>query len=233
MNKNSKSSRNKKILIIILVAFLFLGLSVFGAYKVLSPVRTTIYVFNNNYSAGTQVTGNMLTAVEVDSSIVVNGKKTAASSYYVTSDNYSSIISSAGVLRADVNAGTALMSSMLTTTGGNAIEMRMKKNAVAVSIAVNSVTGVTNTLSAGSRVNVYASYGESTTLLLQNMRILSVSTKDGSLNAVTLEVDINDSMRLIYACTHSNGIYLGLVDATGYQYVESNTYSYSLSGFHN
>ena len=164
---------------------------------------------------------------------VVNGKKTAASSYYVTSDNYSSIISSAGVLRADVNAGTALMSSMLTTTGGNAIEMRMKKNAVAVSIAVNSVTGVTNTLSAGSRVNVYASYGESTTLLLQNMRILSVSTKDGSLNAVTLEVDINDSMRLIYACTHSNGIYLGLVDATGYQYVESNTYSYSLSGFHN
>ena len=39
MNKNNKSSRIKKILIIILVAFLLLGLSAFGAYLVLSPVQ--------------------------------------------------------------------------------------------------------------------------------------------------------------------------------------------------
>lgn len=222
--------KNRKIILVILVAVLCCVIATFGLYKILTPQRTTVYVFNNNYSAGTLVTENMLTPVEIDRTIVVNSNQLSAGDYFVTATNFRSVMTSAGVLRNDVYSGNALMTSMLTTTGGNSIEMTMKSNAVAVTIGVNYVSGVTPELSAGSRVNVYVTYDTGTTLLLQNIRVLSVGY-DGGINSVTLEVDISQSLQLINA--YANGsVHLGLVDATGYQYSEYNMPTYSAgSGF--
>lgn len=212
-----KSSRNRKILIVSIVAVLMCAAAIFGTYTILTPQRSTVYLFNDNYAAGTQVSRKMLTGIEVDSRIIAGNTKLATSDYFITEKNFEKVIQSAGRLRSDASKGTALMSSMLTTTGGNRIEMTMKKNAVAVSIAINPVSGVTNDLSAGSRVNVYSCYNDDTTLILQNTRVLSVIHVDGQIAAATLEVDTSDSLRLVNACTYG-AVYLGLVDMTGYQY---------------
>lgn len=224
--------KNKKIIIVILAAILSCCLATYGLYTILTPQRTTVYAFNSNYSAGTLVTEKMLTPIEIDSSLVVNGSRMSTGDYFVTDANYKTILTSAGVLRNDVYSGNALMTSMLTTTGGNSIEMTMKQNAVAVTIGANYVSAVTQELSSGSRVNVYASYNDtgSTTLLLESIRVLAVGRESGSVNSVTLEVDIAQSLQLIHAYTYG-AIQLGLVDATGYQYATSTMPTYSLGGF--
>jgi len=228
--KKEIGSRNKKILIVILVAFLFAAVAVFGVYKILTPQRTTVYIFNDSYSAGTQVTSDMLTGIEVDSNVVVASSNAATGDFLVTVQNYQSVITSAGTLRNDVNKGNIFTSSMLSTTGGNRIEMVMRKNAVAVSIGVNNITGVTQGLTYGSRVNVYANYNESTVLLLQNVRVLETSFDSGNLANVTLEVDTADSLKLIHAYNYGS-IHLGLVDATGYQFTTQDNPTYNLNGF--
>ncbi len=224
--------KNKKIILVILVAVLCCCVATYSLYELLTPQRTTIYTFNGDYSAGTLVTNDMLTPVEIDQTLIVNSNQMSAGDYFVTSANYQNVITSAGILRSDVHSGNALMSSMLTTTGGNSIEMSMKQNAVAITIGANYITAVTPELSAGSRVNVYASYSDNgnTTLLLENLRVLAVNKSDGGISSVTLEVDTSQSLQLIHAYTYGS-IQLGLVDATGYQYSEHSMPSYSLNGF--
>lgn len=224
------SVRNKKIIFVILAAIVACIVATYGLYGILTPQRTTIYAFNDNYSAGTLVTAKMLTPIEIDRNLVVNSTQMSVGDYFVTEANYKSVLTSAGVLRTDVHTGNALMTSMLTTTGGNAIEMTMRQNAVAVTVGANMVTAVTQELSAGSRVNVYASYDDSTTLLLENIRILSVGRESGVINSVTLEVDIAQSLQLIHAYTYGS-IHLGLIDASGYQASNQKMPTYNVSGF--
>lgn len=222
--------RNRKIIFVILAAILSCVIATYGVYSILTPQRTTIYTFNDDYSAGTLVTEKMLTPVEIDKNLIISSNRQSAGDYFVTASNYNSVITSAGVLRNDVHSGNALMTSMLTTTGGNSIEMTMKQNAVAVTIGANLVTAVTEEISSGSRVNVYASYDDSTTLLLQNIRVLAVGRESGSVNSVTLEVTLAESLQLVHAYTYGS-IHLGLVDATGYQYSDSTLPTYNTSGF--
>lgn len=227
----NKSTKNKKMVIVLLVAILLAALVAFGIYQMLTPQRTTVYIFNADYSAGTQVTTNMLQSIEVDSNIIVGSDRMSTGDFIITESNYAEILTTAGVLRNDVYAGNVFTTSMLSTTGGNRIEMVMKKNAVAVTVDVNNITGVTTGLAYGSRVNVYANYNESTILLLQNTRVLAVGKdSNGAVSSVTLEVNLGDSMRVIHACNYGE-IHLGLVDVTGYQETEEDGLIYNNAGF--
>lgn len=228
--KSTATAKNKKIVTILLVAIVLACIAGFGVYQILSPTRTTVYVFNNDYEAGTQISKSMLNAIQVDSNLIEGSGTISTGEYFITDSNYNTVLQSAGILRSDVHAGTALMKSMLTTTGGNAIEMTMKRNAVAVTIGATPVSGVTNELSAGSRVNVYTSYDGETSLPLQNIRVLSVGKSDGVLSRVTLEVDVSQSMQLIHAYTYGT-VHLGLVDATGYQYTANSRPTYTTGNF--
>ena len=218
-----KTQKNKKILIVLAIAVILAVLAGWLVFQLLSPRRTTAYVFNNNYPAGTQVTSSMLTAVEVDSNLIVAGNKAATSDYLVTSGNINSVLNTAGVLRDDVHSGNIFTSSMLSSTGGNQIEMAMKTDAVAITVGANNITGVTPALAHDDRVNVYANYNDSTVLILQNQRVLSVSYDNGYISGVTLECTVEDSLNLIHAYTYGS-IHLGLVNATGYQYAADDIY---------
>lgn len=218
-----KTQKNKKILIVLSIAVVLAILAGWLVFQLLSPHRATVYVFNNNYAAGTQVTSSMLTAVEVDSNVIVSGNKVSSADYLVTSDNINSVLNSAGVLRADVHSGNIFTASMLSSTGGNQIEMSMKTDAVAVTIGANNVTGITSALMRDDRVNVYANYNDSTVLILQNQRVLSVSYENGYISGVTLECSVEDSLSLIHAYTYGS-VHLGLVNATGYQYADDDIY---------
>lgn len=223
------STKNKKIILLILLAVLFASISAFGIYQILTPQRSTVYLFNNNYAAGTRVTRAMLTAVEVDSNLVVNSSSVSVGDYLVTADNLDAVLNTAGVLRADVRMGNILVSSMLSTTGGTRVEMAMGPDKVAVTIGANNITSVTAELAQGCRVNVYANYNENTVLILQSMRVLSVAYENGYVSGVTLECSVADSLRLVHAYTYGS-IHLGLVDASGYVPATDNA-AYNINGF--
>ena len=117
--------------------------------------------------------------------------------------------------------------SMLSVTGGSTVETYMDPSKIAVTVAVNGINGVTNDLKGGSHVNVYVSgiKEDGITLFLQNMRIISANTSNGSLMSATFECDQNQALKLIYAATYSS-IYLRLVDQNSYQYTELDEPSY-------
>ena len=219
-------SKNKIITSLIIGAVLFSSLAAFLIYHYMSPSRGTMYVFNDSYSAGEQLTADMLTPIQVDSSIIVAGKRTNASAQFVTPSEYQEVIRSGDSLRMDVSEGMPLTSSMLSVSGGSTVEMNMKSNAVAVTVSVNEYTGITNDLKEGSHVNIYANIDSKIMLIQQNKRILEVFKNDGVITGVSIEEDTQESMELIYAVTNGS-IYLGLVDATGYQSAEGTDLTYS------
>lgn len=219
-------SKNKIITSLIIGAILFSSLAAFLIYHYMSPSRGTMYVFNDSYSAGDQLTADMLTPVQVDSTIIVAGKRTNASAQFVTPNEYQALIRSGDSLRMDVSEGMPLTTSMLSVSGGSTVEMNMKSDAIAVTVAVDEYTGITNDLKEGSHVNIYANINSQTTLIQQNKRILEVFKENGTITGVSIEENIQESMELIYAVTNGN-IYLGLVDATGYQAAEGSNPSYT------
>lgn len=211
------NSKNKKIVILLIVALIVSAVGAFLLYGYLKPQKTTVYVFRDNYETGTIVTANMLTAVQCDSNIVVAGAKSNTSNQFVTGYNLQDVLNTGDTLRMDVSSGMPLTTSMLSVNGGTSIEMSMDPAKIAVTIPVNNATGVSNGLREGSRVNVYSVTDTNATLIMQNMRVLAIKSGDEIQN-VTIEVSANESLRLIYYIANST-IYLGLVDNGGYEYV--------------
>lgn len=215
-------SKNKKIALLLVIAVIFCAAACFAVYTYCTPKKAIIYVFNNAYEAGTQIQSSMFTSIEVDSSIVVAGRKAPINEQYVTSANFNSVIQSGDSLLNSVHKGQALTLSTLSVSSGSAIEMNMKSTAIAVTIPVSNITGVTPSLRVGSRVNIYSSSDSKTELILQNMRIINVNKSDGELVSVTIETTNEESLKLIHAATYTK-LYLGLVDSSNYVVVENGT----------
>lgn len=220
-------SKNKIIATLIAVALIFSGVAAYLVYHYMSPARSTIFVFNDDYEIGTQVTADMLTPIQVDSTITDNGESASVDTRFVTPYEYSEIAKSGDSLRMNVSEGMPLTLAMLSVSGGSTVEMNMKSDAVAITIPVNSYSGVTNDLKEGAKVNIYYTNGEVTMLLQQNVRVLETFREEGSLSGVAVEEDIEGSMQIVNAMSNGS-VYLGLVDATGYQATEDKTPSYSM-----
>ena len=94
--------KNKQILIAIALAVVFALCAAYGVYRILVPQRTTIYVFNDVYTTGTQVTADMLTPVQAEASVIVAGGTADASSQFITSAEYRDMLQSGNSLRIDV-----------------------------------------------------------------------------------------------------------------------------------
>ena len=220
-------TKNKIITTLIIAALFLSSLAAYLIYQFMSPSRSTIYVFNGSYNSGEQLTSDMLTPIQVDSTIVVAGKKSNVASHFITPDEYASVVQSGDSLRMDVNEGMPLTSSMLSISGGSSVEMNMKSDAIAVTIPVDQFTGITNNLKEGARVNIYSNLDSTTSLIQQNKRILDVfKSSEGEIIGVSIEETIQESMELIYSATNGT-IYLGLVAATGYQSSEGADPNYS------
>lgn len=219
-------SKNKIISTLIACFAICSILACYLIYHYMSPSRGTVYVFNDDYEVGEQINSGMLVPVQVDSSIVVAGKTSDVSTQFVTPNEYAEVIRSGDSLRMDVSEGMPLTTSMLSVSGGSTVEMNMRSDAIAVTISVDQFTGVTNDLKAGARVNIYSILGSQTKLIQQNKRVLEVFKDGTDIVGVSIEETIYESMELIYATTNGS-VYLGLVDATGYQASEGEDPSYS------
>lgn len=209
-------SKNKIITTLIACAVICSALAGFLIYRFLSPQRGTIFVFNGSYDVGEQITADMLIPMQVDVNMTIAGRNDNVSSTFVTPEKYADIVRSGDSLRMAVSEGMPLTTAMLSVQGGSTVEMNMKTDAIAVTVPVDRFSGVTNDLKEGAKVNVYSTQDNVTVLIQQNKRVLEVFKEEGAIVGVSLEEDIQESMELISAMS-AGGVYLGLVDATGYQ----------------
>ena len=79
-----KMQKNKKIIIALAVALVCAIIACIAVFVLVTPSRTTIYVFNDSYAAGTQISGEMLSPLQVDSTMVSSGANTATSEQFMT-----------------------------------------------------------------------------------------------------------------------------------------------------
>lgn len=203
-------SNGKKILLVLIV--LFGGLIAWFSYSYLSTSKTNIFLFNKNYEAGTAVTKDMFTVLEVDADMVTQlAYASDSNSKYVTADDLSQIISNGDCLGVDVYKGTPFMTTETSTIGGSAAERRLSDYKTAITIPVTNISGVSPEITAGARINIYASYATDSyqveQLLFQNVKILDVqATGDAdsgyTLSAFTIEVDPADAMQLLHAINY-------------------------------
>lgn len=215
--------KNRIIAIFSILAVILTIATCYVIYSYLEPKRQTVYVFNDNYARGTQITDAILTPIKVDGKIMVANNDSNVEDQFVTPRDYAEI-RKGQYLRMDVAEGMPLTFAM-TSGNDSAVANSMQSTSVAVTIPVNGVTGVTNELTPESRVNVYCALDDAVHLILQNMKVLSVFYSDSSINAVSLETTIEESLKLIYAENYGS-IYLGLIDGTGYQAVDEDDLLY-------
>lgn len=197
--ENKEKTRDKKLLRAIIVSvILAAGLGV-GIFFALNSQTATYYEFNKDYPAGTAITAEMLTEVQVDKRIVIGGQKSNLNSRYVTDTEIREVLESGDKLRQDVGQGFPLTESVLVERGGNQIEQSMTQSAIAVTVNVDNVTGVTNDLRAGSFVNVFMRVAGKSNVL-QRMKVLSVNNnKNKGLISATLECNYEQAKILTQA----------------------------------
>ncbi len=224
MKQNTQ--KNRIIIILLVCAIACTILAGFMVWNYMTPSRSTIYVFNGDYASGTAVTADILTPIQMDSTVIANGASDSVENHMVTGSEYSEIIHAGEYLRMDVTEGMPLTSGMLSVQGGSTLEANMTSDSIAVSFSVDQFSGVTNELKTGSRVNIYSVINSEVRLIQQNKRILEVFENDGSIQGVSVEESVYESMELIYAIK-CGSIYLGLVDASGYQSTEGSDPVYS------
>ena len=208
--------KNYKIVVVIVIAIIAMFAAGVSTFMFLSPTKTKVYSFNDDYSAGTTVTSNMLIPMEIDARVTIAGSSGDVSSYFITSDTYNDILQSGDSLKQDVSKGTVLTSTMLTVDGGIDVEKRMDPSKVAVSIPVDNISGVTYDLSVDTYCNLYATYSQNGTfILLENMRVIDVAKDEGNLLSVTFEAT-NDEVKKIIDAINSGTIRLGVINHDNY-----------------
>lgn len=216
--KSKATNRLTAFFIIIgLIAILVAG---YFTYTYLDAMKTTVYVFNGDYAAGTVIDKDMLSTMQVDTKIVANAKEGDVSMQYVTKSGLETVLQSGDALLVDVKKGTTLMPWLLTANGGGAVQNNLTGNMVAITIPVNNYSGVTNDLRIGSKLNIYStsSYDTSRTyLLLENMQVIGTqTTNDATLNAITFACTPEQALKLLHANTFEQ-IYCGLINESTYE----------------
>ena len=196
----------QKLILIFIV--LFGALIAYFTYGYLKGEKTNIYLFANDYEAGTTITREMLTTLEVDATMVENLAYSSNSAKYVTDSDLAAIIDAGDTLGTDVYAGTPFMTTQTATIGGSSVERRLGDYMTAITIPVNNISGVSPEISAGAKINIYSSYStddyEVEELLFQNVKILEVqATGDEEsgyvLNAITIELQPKDALVLLHS----------------------------------
>lgn len=210
-------SKNKKIIAVLLAAIVLCGAAGFLVYSAFKLQKTQIYVFNGEYPAGTIVTQDMLTTLEVDKTIYDSGAKASVRNRFIVSGELDGILGDS--LRINVSDGIPLIRSILSSAGGSEIENLMGKDKIAVTVAVNARTAVTNDLKSSSIVDVCMPKEDGYTVV-EKMKILTVVREDGiNVSAITLECDNMDEYLELAG---ADNVYCGLIKEDGYLQVAKN-----------
>ena len=202
MGKKSKVSTGA---VIILLLMIVIGVAFgTGLYMYLQTQRSTIYLFKDNYKAGTLLSGEMLGAQEIDTETyyaMLNG----GLAMYVTKEELTQAISNREHLATDVVKGLPVTTNVLVTSGGSGVESRLSENKVAVEVPAAKVSGLSgNEVGVGSRVNISTYYSvdevSENDLIFQDLLVLdTITDEEGNVSAIFVECEPKDSVMLQYA----------------------------------
>lgn len=219
----------QKLLLVFITIF---GILIaYFTYDYLKGAKTNIYLFANSYEAGTTITRDMLTTLEVDATMVDNLAYSSQEAKYVTDSDLKEIIAAGDTLGTDVYAGTPFMTTETSTIGGSSVERRLGDYKTAITIPVNNISGVSPEISAGAKINIYTCYTTSSyqveELLFQNVKILEVqATGDKesgyTLSAITIEINPEDALQLLHAINYQK-LDITLLKSGKYNQISNNS----------
>lgn len=203
--KSGKMGTGATICLILMVVIgVVFGL---GFYTYSKSLRKGIFVFSDNFDAGTQVTKEMFLTQEIDSKTYQAMGAYGKGGMYVTSAELNEYIANGERLAADVVAFMPATTNLFITTGGTGVESRLSDGMAAVEIPVGKVSGLSgNEVGVGSRVNVTSHYslgGEDmqeqkvSSLVFQDLLILDVvNDEDGMLQSIYVECKPSEAIKL-------------------------------------
>lgn len=202
-------SKSRKITILMILAIISAIVTGTLIFKYCNSTKGFIYVFNDDYKAGTRIEKSMLSPMKVDDQIIKTGQKGSLETYYITGENYAKVIERNEYLLNDVSKNQPLTLVDLAMTSGSSIERSLSGNGMAVTIPISGTAAVTDELRVGSVVNIYSSDASGTKLLFENMRIIA-RNDDKSVSKVTFETSPDDTLDLINAANNKK-LYFSLV----------------------
>lgn len=202
-------SRSQKIAILMILAIICAVVSGFSIYTYCNTSKGFIYVFNDDYKAGTKISKEMFSSIKVDKKIVVDGQKGGLETYYITDENFSKVVKNNEFLLNDVIKDQPFTFVDLAYTSGTSIERSLSGDGMAVTIPISGSAAVTDDLRVGSVVNIYSSDSFETSLLFENMKIIARNEGD-SISTVTFETNPDDTLDLINAANNYH-LYFSLV----------------------
>ena len=162
------------VLLVAILGYLVISGNVFGGGG--TPARQTIVVAKQEIQAYTAITSDMVTTTELTSGNYLAGAANKPEAVVGT------------IAQSPIGAGQIVYTNQISRidliAGGNPLFMTLKDGQRAMSLSVNDVTGVSNLLRVGNRVDIIAVYngkeasGTSVhglaTTVLQNVPILAI-----------------------------------------------------------
>lgn len=200
-----KQGMNKGTAVIFIVAIIVALAAGFLVYQWLGTKKSTIYIFKGDYKAGTQIAGDMLSKMSIDSDAYDAMGHNEAGIAYMTADEISAHIASGDRLAVDVVQYMPVMTNLFISSGGTGVESRLDDNKVGVEILASKVYGLSgNEVRVGSRVNISSNFEFENTkendLIFQDVLVLDVTyDDDGNIAAIYVEVEPKDSVMLQHA----------------------------------
>ena len=202
-NKSRGVGISKASTVILLLAVVVAVLVGFGAYQYLNRQRTTIFVYQHDYAAGTKITKDMFGSLDIETNLY--NAAASQGTHYASAAEINQYIQDGDVLLCDVLAFSPVFSNQNSDSGGSGVENRMGQGLTAVALNVERVRGLPNDLRIGSRLNLTTTYSlnqnqKETDLILQDIQVVDVVTdSSGTLMTAFVEVEPKDSLQLIHA----------------------------------
>ena len=215
--------------LILLLAVVVAVLVGFGAYQYLNRQRTSIFVYQHDYAAGTKITKDMFGVLDIETSLF--NAAASQGTHYASAAEINQFIQDGDVLLCDVLAYSPVFTNQNSDSGGNGIENRMGQGLTAVALNVERVRGLPNDLRIGSRLNLTTTYSlnqnqKETDLILQDIQVVDVVTDpSGILMTAFVEVEPKDSLQLIHAI-NAEVVYATVLKPGEYEAVTGNAATY-------
>lgn len=191
-------SKTYKVVILIILAAICAVISGISIYVYCNSTKGFIYVFNDNYSAGTKISKDMFYSIKVDDSIIKSGQNAGLDTYYITAENFEKAVKGNEYLLNDVIKDQPFTFVDLAFSSGTSIERSLSGDNMAVTVPISGSAAVTDKLRVGSIVNIYKTDAAETRLIFENMKIISRNDGD-NISYVTFETSPDDTLDLINA----------------------------------
>lgn len=201
MGKTKKKMGMGSLLILLLMAIVGVLVGT-GIYKYGSSQTVTIYLYSNDYKAGTPVTSDMFSSYEFPVDLYNALNKTGTT--YAGVEEISDHMSAGESLLVDVVMYSPVMSNHFVSGGGTEAERRLSDNKVSVELSRDHVMGMGADIRIGSRINVITGYVvdpyKVTEMIFQNLLVVDCKNDaDGYLDSIYVEVDPAESLELLHA----------------------------------